>query len=89
MTGKRLIDWCFTPLSKVFQSYHGDSSHYSCLSWVSPVLGRGSEVSYPRTLPRKKKKKKNPDDPVRLEPRISWLRVNHFTAEPRRDLETA
>ena len=27
------------PLSTVFQSYHGDSSHYSCLSWVSPVLG--------------------------------------------------
>ena len=27
------------PLLTVFQSYHGDSSHYSCLSWVSPVLG--------------------------------------------------
>ena len=23
----------------VFQLYHGDSSQYSCLSWVSPVLG--------------------------------------------------
>ena len=34
-----LIEWCFTPLLTVFQSYHGDSSHYSCLSWVSPVLG--------------------------------------------------
>ena len=34
-----MIEWCFTPLSTVFQSYHGDSSHYSCLSWVSPVLG--------------------------------------------------
>ena len=22
-----------------FQSYHGDSSHYSYLSWASPVLG--------------------------------------------------
>ena len=33
------MEWCFTPLSTVFQSYHGDSSHYSCLSWVSPVLG--------------------------------------------------
>ena len=30
----RLTEWCFTPLSTVFQSYHGDSSHYSCLSWV-------------------------------------------------------
>ena len=33
-----MIEWCFTPLSTVFQSYHGDSSHYSRLSWVSPVL---------------------------------------------------
>ena len=23
----------------VFQSFHSDSSHYSCLSWVSPILG--------------------------------------------------
>ena len=25
-----LIEWCFTPLLTVFQSYHGDNSHYSC-----------------------------------------------------------
>ena len=36
-----LIEWCFSPLSAVF---HGDSSHYSFLSWVSPALGRGFEV---------------------------------------------
>ena len=34
-----LIEWCFTSLLTVFQSYHEDSSPYSCLSWVSPVLG--------------------------------------------------
>ena len=37
-----LTEWlkgCFMPLSTVFQSYHGNSSHYSCISWVSPVLG--------------------------------------------------
>ena len=73
-----LIEWCFTPLSTVFQLYHGDSSYYSCLSWVSPVLGRGSEVSSPRTLPGK-----NPEDPVRLEPRTPGLLVKHFTTEPR------
>ena len=28
----------FTLLSAVFWSYHGNSSHYSCLSWVSWVL---------------------------------------------------
>ena len=33
-----------------FKSISG-ISHYSCLSWVSP--GWGSELSYPRTLPRK------------------------------------
>ena len=32
------IEWCLTPLSTVFQSYHGDSSHYSGLSCVSPGL---------------------------------------------------
>ena len=63
------------PISTVFQSYHGDSSHYSCLSWVSPVLGWDSEVSCPRTLPRK--------NPVRLEPSTPGLRVKRFTTEPR------
>ena len=77
-----LIEWCFTPLSAVFQSYHGDNSH-SCLSWVLPVLGWGPEVSCPRTLPRKKK----PEDPERLEPRDPGLRVKHFSTEPRRTPE--
>ena len=34
-----LLKGVFTPFSTVFQSYLGDSSHYSCLSWVSQVLG--------------------------------------------------
>ena len=38
----------------------------------------GSEVSCPRTLPRK-----SPEDPVWLEPRTPGLRVNHHTTEPR------
>ena len=74
-----MIEWCFTPVLTIFQSYHGDSLHYSCLSWVSPVLGWGSEVSCPRTLPQK-----NVEDPVRLERRTPGLRVKHFTTEPRR-----
>ena len=64
------------PTSTVFQLYHGDSSHYSCLSLVLPVLGWGFEVSRPRTLPQsvspkdtpppqKKKKKKKKQ-------RIQW-----------------
>ena len=51
-----LIKWCFTPLSAIFQSYHSYSSRYSCLSWVSPELGWGSEVSCPRTLLKKTKR---------------------------------
>ena len=35
-------------------------------------------MSCPRTLPRK-----NPEDLVRLEPRIPGLRVKHLTTEPR------
>ena len=30
MPSALIIIWCFTPLLTVFQSYHGDSSHYSC-----------------------------------------------------------
>ena len=37
-----LVEWCFTPLLTVFQSYHGNSSHYSCLSWVG--FGENSTV---------------------------------------------
>ena len=87
-----LIEWCLTPLATVFQSYHGDSSiihvfwvstvlgsHYSCLSWVLPVLGWGSKVSCPRTPPQK-----TSQDPVWLEPRTPGLRVKHFTTEPHR-----
>ena len=32
-----MTEWCFRPLSTVFQSYHSNSLHYSCLSWVSLV----------------------------------------------------
>ena len=52
----------------------------SFLGFTSTRLG--SEVSCPRTLPRK-----NPEDPVRLEPRTAGLRVKHFTTEPRGTLQ--
>ena len=50
------------------------------LSFTSTRLG--SEVSFPKTLPRK-----NPEDLVWLEPRTPGLRVKHFTTEPRGTLE--
>ena len=49
---------------------------HAFLGFTSTRLG--SEVSHPGTLPRK-----NPEDLVRLEPRIPGLRVKHFTTEPR------
>ena len=63
-----MIEWCFMPLSTVFQSYHRHSSHYSC------AQGHSLE----------KKKKKNPEDPVWLEARTPGLRVKHFTTEQHR-----
>ena len=79
------VDWftksCFTPLLTVFQLYQDDRSHYSCLSWVSPVLGWGS-CSSNVALQRKKKKEK-PEEPVRLEPRTPGLQVDHsVTPDP-------
>ena len=51
----------------------------SFLSFTSTKLG--SEVSCPRTIPRK-----NPEDPVQLEPRSLGSRVKHCTTEPRETL---
>ena len=56
---------------------------HAFLGFTSTRLG--SEVSCPRTLPRKKT-----EDLVRLEPRTHGLRVKHLTTEPRgtlRDIE--
>ena len=60
-----------------FNTYHGDSSHYLCLFWVSPVLGFALKC-----LAQGHAHEKNPEDPVRLEPRTPGLRVKHFTTEP-------
>ena len=46
----------------------------SFLGFTSTRLG--FELSCPRTLPQK-----NPEDPVRLEPRTPGLQVKHFTTE--------
>ena len=49
------------------------------LSWVSPVLGWALKC----LAQGHSHEKKNPEDPVRLEPRIPGLRVKHFTTGPR------
>ena len=49
------------------------------LSWVSPVLGWALKCLAQGHSPRK-----NPEDPVQLEPRTPGLRVKHFTTEPHR-----
>ena len=47
--------------------------------WVSPVLGWGSEVSCPRTLPRKEPRGSNA-----ARTQVPRLRVKHFTIEQHR-----
>ena len=68
----------FYAISTVFQSYHGDSSHYSCLSWFSPVLGWALKC-----LAQGHSHEKNPEDPGWPELRTPGLQVKHFTTEPR------
>ena len=56
-----MIEWCFTPLLTIFQSCHGDSSHYSCFPGFYQCktlmcLAQGQSHQ-------------KPEDPVRLEPR--------------------
>ena len=81
---KSKLEWYFTRLSTVFQSYHGDSSHYSCLSWLSPVLGWGSEVSCPRTFPRKKKKKPRGSSAARTQdPWLTSETLYHWAMQDR------
>ena len=73
-----LIDWMV---------FYTAFNSISAISWwqltlFMPFLGftsttLGSEVSCPRTLTRK-----NPKDPVWLEPRTYGWRVKHFTTEP-------
>ena len=38
-SGYQLCEWCFTSLSKVFQSYQGVTTHYSCLSCLTSRTG--------------------------------------------------
>ena len=52
----------------------------SFLGFTSTRLGLWSVL--PKDTPTK-----NPEDPVRLEPRAPWLGVKHFTTEPRRTRE--
>ena len=78
------IDW-LNGVLRCFQQYF---SHITATAHIIHVfLGftsarLGSEVSCPRTLPRK-----NPEDLVQLEPRTPGLRVEHFTTEPRGTLD--
>ena len=83
--------WGLMPLSLngVLHRFYQYFSHitatihiiHAFLGFTSTKLG--SEVSCPRTLTRK-----NPEDPVRLEPMNPGLRVKHFTTEPRGTLMT-
>ena len=73
-----LNEWCFTLLSSVFQSHHGHSSDYSCLSWVLQVLGWGPEVSCQRTFLRNTQRIQCGSNPGPLD------YESNTTTEPRR-----
>ena len=53
------------------------SSHYSCLPWISPVLGWGSEVSCPRTHLRKAKRVLCGSNPGPLDYESNTLPLSH------------
>ena len=72
---EKSIEWRFRPLSRVFHSYYGYGSHYSCISWISPALGCGSEVPCTRTLSRKKPRGSNP--PRTQDSRITIQTLSH------------
>ena len=78
---------CLNGVLRRFQQYlshyHGNSSHYSCLSWVSPVLGRDSETSCARTFPRKTERIQCGSNPGPLD----YESNTASTTEPRRTLE--
>ena len=44
---------------------------FSCISWVSVVLSRGSECAVPKVSPMKK----NTEDPLQFEPEVSSLGI--------------
>ena len=60
-----------------YLSYHRNSWHYSCLSWVSPVLGWGSEVSCLRTLPPKTRRIQSGSNPGPLDYESNTLPLSH------------
>ena len=67
----------FYAVSTVFRSYHGDTSHYSFISWVSPILGCGSEVPCLMKLSRKKQRIQCCLDPGPLDYESNPLLLNH------------
>ena len=74
-----LIDW-FNGVLRRFQQYF---SHITATAHIiSPVLGWALKC-----FAQGHTREKNPEDPVRLEPRTPGLRVKHFTTEPRWTLE--
>ena len=52
------MEWCFTPLSTVFQSYNGNSSHFSCLSWVTTLRKKPFENMLGKIIHIRPKQKK-------------------------------
>ena len=77
-----LTEWCFTPLLTVFQSYHSDSSHYSCFPGFHQYYA-GLWSVLPKDTPMKK-----PRGSSSARTQDPGLWVKHFTNEPRVTLYT-
>ena len=73
-----LIEWCFMLLSTVFHSYHRDSSHYSCLSWVSPVLGWALKCLAQGHSDEKTQRLKHGSNPGPLDYETNTLPLSHM-----------
>ena len=73
-----LVGWLNGVLRRFQQSFnHGDSSHYSCLSWFSPALSRSSEVSWPRRLLQKTQRIHCGSSPEPLDYESNALPLSH------------
>ena len=73
------------PLSTVSQLYPCESSHYSCFSWVSPVLGWGSEVSCPRHSHKKTQRIQCSSNPGPLDYESNTSPLSHAGPLPRKE----
>ena len=63
-------------IKRIFQSYHGHTSHYSCLLWVSPVLAEVSVQKWSHEKPGGTSATRT-QDPWASSPTLKSLPLSH------------